>query len=125
MDVKDLIRTKRIEMGYSMKELARLVGVSEATVSRWESGEIANMRRATISSLATVLRIPPEKLLGMDIADGYYTDPETAAYAEELRTNPEMKMLFSAAKDISKESMKKTYEYIKFLKTQEKGNDES
>ena len=54
----------------------------------------------------------------------YYTDPAAAEYAEELRTNPEMKMLFSAARNISKESMKKTYEYIKFLKTQEKGTDD-
>lgn len=124
MDVKDLIRTKRIEMGYSMKELARLVGVSEATVSRWESGEIANMRRATISSLATVLRISPEKLLGMDIADGYYTDPETAELAEKFRNNNDLRVLFQASADLSPEKMKEAYNYIKFLREQEKGESD-
>ena len=38
MNIKDIIKQKRLECGYTMKELAEKVGVSEATVSRWESG---------------------------------------------------------------------------------------
>ena len=40
MSVKDLIKEKRILLGMTMKEVADKVGVSEATISRWESGEI-------------------------------------------------------------------------------------
>ena len=36
---------RRKALGLTQKEIAELVDVSEATVSRWESGEIANMRR--------------------------------------------------------------------------------
>lgn len=45
MEVKDIITNRRTELGLTMKELADMVGVSEGTISRWESGEIENMRR--------------------------------------------------------------------------------
>ena len=51
---------------------------------------------------------------------GYYTNPETAEYAEMLRTRPNARLLFSAAKDISKEDMQKAVEYIEFLKSKNK-----
>ena len=55
-----------------------------------------------------------------DTNEGYYTNPETAEYAEMLRTRPGARLLFSAAKDISKEDMQKAVEYIEFLKSKNK-----
>ena len=51
---------------------------------------------------------------------GYYTSPETAEYAEMLRTRPGARLLFSAAKDISKDDLQKAVEYIEFLKSKSK-----
>ena len=66
MNVKDIIRENRLALGLTMKEVADKVGVSEATISRWESGEIANMRRGAIFSLAQALNISPNKIMGWD-----------------------------------------------------------
>ena len=55
MDVATIIKERRIELGLTQKEVAVAVGVSEATVSRWEAGEIENMRRDRIFNLARVL----------------------------------------------------------------------
>lgn len=55
-----------------------------------------------------------------DTNEGYYTNQETAEYAEMLRTRPGARLLFSAAKDISKEDMQKAVEYIEFLKSKNK-----
>lgn len=66
MDVKDIIRNRRIEMGLTMKELAKMVGVSEGTVSRWESGQIENMRRNKVAQLSRVLGIPSEVIMGWE-----------------------------------------------------------
>lgn len=55
-----------------------------------------------------------------DTRKGYYTNPETAEYAEMLRTRPGARLLFSAAKDISKEDMQKAVEFIEFLKSKNK-----
>ena len=68
MNVKDIIRERRVILGLTMKEVADKVGVSEATISRWESGEIANMRRGAISSLSKALNISPNEIMGWDPA---------------------------------------------------------
>lgn len=69
MNVKDIIREKRLALGMTMKEVADKVGVSEATISRWESGEIANMRRGAIFSLAKALNISPNEIMGWESSD--------------------------------------------------------
>lgn len=53
------LKNKRKEVGLTQKQIADMVGVSEATVSRWESGDIANMRRDRIALLASALRTTP------------------------------------------------------------------
>lgn len=50
----------------------------------------------------------------------YYLDKEAAEFAEYLRTRPGARMLFSAAKDISKEDLEKAVEYIELLKLKNK-----
>lgn len=56
--------------------------------------------------------------------NGYYIDAQTAEYAEELRTNEDLRVLFSASRNLSKEQMKETYDYIKYLKSKETHNDD-
>lgn len=64
MEVKDLLKTRRMQMGLTLKDVARLVGVSPPTVSRWERGEISNMKRDKIAKLATTLELSPEDITG-------------------------------------------------------------
>ena len=70
MDDKKEIRTelkdRRKELGMTMKEVADIVVVSEATISRWESGNIANMRRDRIAKLANALKVSPALIMGWD-----------------------------------------------------------
>ncbi len=63
METKDLIKQKRIEKQLTMKQLAEKVGVSEATISRWESGNIATMKQTKIALLAKALDISPTILV--------------------------------------------------------------
>lgn len=66
MEIKDIIRIKRLEKNLTLKELADKIGVSEATVSRWETGNIKNMKRKGISNLADVLEISPAIIMGWE-----------------------------------------------------------
>ena len=68
MEIKDILKAKRIQKEMTMKELADKVGVSEGTISRWESGDIANMKRDKIVSLADALEISPLTIMGIDAA---------------------------------------------------------
>lgn len=64
MEVKDLIYQARTRKGLTMREVAEQIGVSEGTISRWESGAIGNMRRDNIVGLSRVLGISPIDIMG-------------------------------------------------------------
>lgn len=63
-DIKKIIKDRRLELGLTMKDVATAVGVSEGTVSRWEAGEIANMKRNRIVALANILQLSPSIIMG-------------------------------------------------------------
>ena len=67
--VGKLIYDRRTELGITQKVGADFVGVSEATVSRWESGHIDNMRRDRIAALSKILRLSPLAIMGIDDTD--------------------------------------------------------
>lgn len=69
MELKDILKIKRTELNLTLEEIGNAVGVSKATVQRWESGEIKNLRRDKIGNLAKVLNISPSVLLG-DLNEG-------------------------------------------------------
>ena len=64
MDFKDRIKARRLELGLTLDDVAKLVGVSNPTISRWESGAIVNQRRDKIELLAKALRVTPGELMG-------------------------------------------------------------
>ena len=69
METNLLIKLRRTELDMTMRELADKIGVSEATISRWESGDIANMRRDKIAALAKALEVPPSVLMNWEEYD--------------------------------------------------------
>lgn len=69
LEFKDKIKALRLEIGATLEEIGNAVGVSKATVKRWESGEIANIRRDKIYKLAVALRTTPSYLMGWDEED--------------------------------------------------------
>lgn len=68
-NIGKLIFNRRTELDLTMKELADKVGVAEGTISRWESGEIKNMRRDKIKALAKALQISPKLLMDWNEED--------------------------------------------------------
>ena len=66
MEIKDLLKMRRLELGLTLAEVAKMVGVSEATVSRWETGNIANMKRSRIALLAKALQVSPSIIMGWE-----------------------------------------------------------
>ena len=64
MELKDLIKSRRLALNLTLEEVAAQVGVSKATVSRWESGNISNMRRDRIAKLAAALHTNPDYIMG-------------------------------------------------------------
>lgn len=59
------LRKQRKLLNLTQEQVAEYVGVNDSTISRWESGEINNMRRDKIARLAEVLKISPLVIMGM------------------------------------------------------------
>ncbi len=121
MKVNEMIEHRRKELGLTMEEVANKVGVSKSTVKKWESGYIKNMRRDKMALLAEALQISPMDLLDdtSDDIQGYYSDPDVVALAEELRTDPNRRILFDATKDLSKDDIDIVLNLINGLKAKE------
>ncbi len=68
MDIKDIIRKRRLELGLTYEELGKRVGVGKSTVRKWETGMIENMKRDNIIALAKALNISPAVLMGWEDA---------------------------------------------------------
>lgn len=66
MEINEILKNRRIELNLTQLDVAKAVGVSEATVSRWESGNIANMKRSRIAALAQILQIKPGVIMGLE-----------------------------------------------------------
>lgn len=78
--MSNYLADRRQQIGLTQKEVADAVGVSEGTVSRWESGEIANMKRHRIAALAKVLKCNPDFIMNGpqgQIPDGFEPLPAT------------------------------------------------
>lgn len=63
--VKSIIRDNRLKLNITRAELAEKIGVNPSTITRWESGEVANMTRKNMIKLANALQISPIDLLGI------------------------------------------------------------
>lgn len=68
-NIGDYLAKRRLELGLTQNEISMHVGVSEGTISRWESGEIKNMKRNNIYKLSQILKISPLLLLNDSLSD--------------------------------------------------------
>lgn len=59
MTIGDLIFNRRKELGLTLEDVGKAVGVTKATVLRWESGSIHSMKRDKIAALSKVLSLDP------------------------------------------------------------------
>ena len=117
MKANEVIKLKRKEKGMTLRELAEKVGVSEGTVSRWESGDIRSMKRPNIEALSKVLGISPAILMEWEEyeeagSEQYYLDPESKEMAEFLAKNRDYKVLFDAMKNVRPSDIQSVLDFI-------------
>ena len=53
-------------LSWLLAQIAEKIGVTEATVQRWESGNIKSLRHERIAKLADILGVTPAVLMGWD-----------------------------------------------------------
>lgn len=99
-------------------EFATANNIPKSSISMYLSGKRL-MKADRVGELAIKYHINAAWLMGMDVPMKehiYYTNPETAATAQELFDRPGMRILFDAAQDAKPEDLRKAAEYLEFLK---------
>lgn len=125
MEFSDKIKYLREENKLTLQDIADKVGVSKPTVQRWESGEIKNLRKDKIKALAQALNTSPAYLMDWDSEDKHaplMTD-ETEEFLDLLHKRDEIKMLFSVAKNATKEDVEMAANIIEALIKKQHNND--
>ena len=69
MELRVRLKRRRLELGLTLKQVAKVVGVSEGTVSKWESGSIGSMRLDKARALSKALSIDPRAFMEQDEPD--------------------------------------------------------
>ena len=70
MKLHERIKKCRLECGMTLLELANALGVREATAQRYESGEIKNLKQATVLEMARIFNCSPSYLMGWEDNEG-------------------------------------------------------
>ena len=100
------IAMRREQIGLTQEELANAVGVSKASVCRWESGDISNMRRDRIQKLAQALKISPLELLNEEV-NGFFSGIKENAPNDEIRS-----AIIEKVNNMSNEQAKKFLDFL-------------
>lgn len=66
MEINEIIKKRRLELGLTLKDVAAELGVAESTVLRYERKDIQNMGIDKIVQLAKILKCTPSYLLDWD-----------------------------------------------------------
>lgn len=59
------IKMKRLEKGYTLRDLEALIGVSASNISKWERGDIDSIKTTKLAILAKTLDADPLWLVGI------------------------------------------------------------
>lgn len=131
---KDRFANRRQELNLSLTQIAQKVGVSVSTVARWESGNIANMRRDRIYEYAKILQVSPLWVMGIEPTSelkNFYADVKALEEkyfdsAVELSTASKLDAVMACMLTVLREmpemsaaTAKGTVEYMRYLKDKE------
>lgn len=106
--------------GKTQKEVAEAIGVLPSTFNTWCTGA-AIPRMGKVQLLADYFGIKKSELIDDKEPDtpSWYADPETAAIAQQIFDDPELRLLFDAAKDAKPEDLQLVHNMLKALKRKE------
>lgn len=112
MGFAERLRMLRQQRGLSQQELAKKLGISGSAISMYERGE-RTPDFELLDLICDFFNVDTDYILGKEIGSTYYLDPEVAEMAQELYENPEMQILFDAARDAAPEDLLMAAEIIK------------
>lgn len=115
--VGERIELRRKQLGLTLDDIAREIGVAKSTIQRYESGNIENIKLPVIEAIANFMSVNPSWLCGK-------TDDMTPEKETHQISDADIKAAFwGGEKDLAPEEVEELWQdvkdYIKF-KTEQK-----
>ena len=111
------------ENNVAQAELSYLLGMDRSTVNKWIMKK-ALPRMAIIEKLASYFGVEKSYFLDENANTNmrsYYLDPETAMLAQELKDNPQYRVLLDSTKKLKPEAIQEVMKFIDYQIAKEKG----
>lgn len=117
MSVGKRIKQRREEIGMTQAELAKKVGTTYQAISKYENDIIGTIPTKKLKIIAEALDCSPVYLLGMEQKQKTsYDEKQFNEMRDELKDNPDLRMLLSAASDLRQEDIRKLTEIAKMIR---------
>lgn len=123
MRVGERIKSRRKEIGLSAEEVAKELGVSPATVYRYESNDIMNMRIDKLEPIAKALRTTPAYLMGWEDDKKENPPAESQRILESVNSSENIDLLLHIIKNetsLSREQLLKLQGFVSALEAEDK-----
>lgn len=111
------------QRGIAITALEKELGFGRGYIGKFKTrGTIPTVKK--LQQIADYFGISVNDLMpGNERSDsGYYINPETAAIAQDIFENRELRLLFDAARDADPEDIETVHSMLLALKRKEKGN---
>ena len=115
----DYVRLLCKERNISISKLEKDLGFSNGYLNPKKLKKVPYDRAVMI---ADYLKGDINRILGSNVEAGYYINPETAAIAQDIFENKELRLLFDAARDADPEDLETVHSMLLALKRKERGN---
>lgn len=112
--------------GLTAYKVSKDLGISHGMFSNWKAGRYTP-KQDKIQMLADYFGVPLSYFYEEDapLEPSYYIDEEVAQIAQELHDDPNMRGLFKAARNLSKEDILRFKEIIEGYERGNTGNNET
>ena len=110
--------------GYTRADVAKFTGINDKLIYKYEKDIVTNIPLDNLEKLCNFYSINPSYVVGWNDSapsQGYYTNPKTAKFAQELYDNH--RVLFDASRKLKPESLKEVEAFIKYQLAKENNED--
>lgn len=120
------LKALRKKYNYTGEEVGNMLKVSKVAIYNWEK-DIRSPSPDVIEKLANIYEVSTDYLItgkeSTSTKDNYYYDTEVAELAEQIKNDPELRILLDAKRNLSKQDMKAIINITKSLLQRERGDE--
>lgn len=104
------------EKGVRPGSVARETGIATATMTAWKQGKYTP-KQDKLQKIATFFKVPLEYLMeDEEKSSRYYINPKTSEIAQAVFDDPDLMLLFEAARDVKPENIRLAAEMLRRFK---------